>query len=106
MRNDSVRFNEELNYVLAKEKITFYTKFDEKHAPLKSKRIMYLQTFKKSNHEEVLSRKFTDHSLRNYKKQNCSRLYEKERKNFFNKLNTSSVSDNKLFWKNLKTFIF
>ena len=41
---DSVRFNDELKYVLAKEKITSCTKFDEmllrilhKHAPLKSK---------------------------------------------------------------------
>ena len=41
---DSVRFNDELKYVLVKEKITSCTKFDEmflrilhKHAPLKSK---------------------------------------------------------------------
>ena len=44
MRNDSVRFHEELKYALAKGKITFCTKFDEillrilnKHVPLKSK---------------------------------------------------------------------
>ena len=31
-------------------------------------------------------------------------LYKKERKNFFNKLNTSFVLDNELFWKTVKPF--
>ena len=38
------------------------------------------------------------------KKNYCSRLYKKERKNFFNSLNTSFVNDNKLFWKTVKPF--
>ena len=56
--------------------------------------------------ESLYLKKSTGHSLRNYKKQKnyCSRLYKKERKNFFNKLNTSFVSDNKLFWKTVKPF--
>ena len=41
----------------------------------------------------------TDYSFRIEKTKNkknyCSRLYEEERKNFFNKLNTSFVSDNR-----------
>ena len=32
----------------------------------------------------------------------CSRLYKKERKNFFNNLNPKFVSDNKSFWKTVK----
>ena len=61
---------------------------------------------KRSYLENLYLKRCTDHSLRNYKKQKnyCSRLYKKERKNFFNKLNTSFVSDNKLFWKTVNPF--
>ena len=83
---DSVRFNDELKYVLAKEKIPSCTKFHEKflrilnkHAPIKSKLL-------RANHASYISNPFrkaimkrfyleslyfiklTDHSLRNYKK--------------------------------------
>ena len=45
-------------------------------------------------------------SLETYKKRKnyCSSLYQKERKKFFNSLNTSFVNDNKLFWKTVKPF--
>ena len=61
---------------------------------------------KRSYLENLYFKRRTDHSLRNYKKQKnyCSRLYKKERKNCFNKLNTSFVSNNKLFWKTVKPF--
>ena len=61
---------------------------------------------KRSYLENLYFKKPADHSLRDYKKQKnyCCRLYKKERKNFFNKLNTSFVSDNKLFWKTVKPF--
>ena len=61
---------------------------------------------KRSYLEHVYFKKLTDQSLRNYKKQKnyCSRLYKKERKIFLKKLNTSFVSDNKLFWKTVKPF--
>ena len=41
-----------------------------------------------------------------YKKQKnfCSRPYKKERNGFFNNLNPSLVTDNKLFWKTIKPF--
>ena len=53
-------------------------------------------------------KKRTDHSVRICKKPKnyCSRLYKTERKNVFNKLNTSFVSDNKSFWKTVKPFFF
>ena len=121
---DSVRFNDELKYVLAKEKFTSHTKFDEmflrilnKHASIKSKllranhasyisKTLRKAIMKRSYLENLYFKKRASHSLRNYKKQKiyCSRLYKKERKNFFNKLNTSFVSDNKLFWKTVKLF--
>ena len=55
--------------------------------------------------ENLYFKRRTDHSLRNYKKQKnyCNRLQKRE-KNVFNKLNTSLVSDNKLFWKTVKPF--
>ena len=37
---------------------------------------------------------------RNY----CSRLYQKERKKFYENLDKKSVTDNKLFWKTMKPF--
>ena len=43
----------------------------------------------------------------NYKKQRnfCSKLYKKERKNFYENLNISNITDNKKFWKTLKPFL-
>ena len=48
----------------------------------------------------------SEKSFKAYKKQKnfCSRLYKKERKQFFNNLNPSFVNDNKLFWKTTKPF--
>ena len=39
-----------------------------------------------------------------FKKNYCSRFYKKDRKIFFNGLNPSFVTNNKLFWKTLKPF--
>ena len=56
--------------------------------------------------KNVYFKKRTDKSLRAYKKQKnyFSRLYKKERKKFFNKLNPSFVNDNTLFWETIKPF--
>ena len=45
-------------------------------------------------------------SFKAYKKEKnvCSRLYKKEKKQFFNNLNLSFVTDNKSFWKTIKPF--
>ena len=53
-----------------------------KHAPVKKKVV-------RANHANYISKPL--------RKIYCSRLYKKERKNFFNSLNTSLVIDNKLF---------
>ena len=107
MKNDSVRFNEELKYVLAKEKITFCTKFDEivftnvnKHAPLKNKLLC-------GNHASCISKPLKRAQSRRGPIsrsifQKVHRLFLKklqkkllQQKNFFNMLNTSFVSENK-----------
>ena len=61
---------------------------------------------KRSYLEKVYFKKQTTQSLEKYKKQKnyCSRLYQKESKNFFISLNTSFVNDNKLFSKAVKPF--
>ena len=42
-----------------------------------------------------------------YKKQKnyCNRLYKKERKNFYSNLELNQITDNKRFWKTMKTFL-
>ena len=42
-----------------------------------------------------------------YKKQKnfCSRLYKKERKKFYSKLDIKNFTDNKQFWKTMKPFL-
>ena len=74
MRNDSVRFNEELKYDLAREKIPSCAKFDEifleilnKHTPLKSKLLCANHASYRSYHENLYFKKRTDHYFRNYK---------------------------------------
>ena len=116
---DFVRYNDELKYVLAKEKITSCTKFDEmflrilhKHARLKSKLFC-------TNHKSYISKPlrkaitkrtylinlyFKKRTDRYKKKQTIAADSTKKRKNFFNKLNTSFASDNKSFWKIIKPF--
>ena len=123
---DSDRFNDELKYVLAKEKITSCTKFDEmflrilnKHAPINSKLLRANHTsyiskplrkaIKKRYYLENLHfKKRTDHSLRNYKKQKklLQQILQKRERKLFNRLNTSFVSDNKLFCETVKPFFF
>ena len=42
----------------------------------------------------------------NIKKQKnyCSRLYKRERKSFFESIDSSKITDNKTFWKNIQPF--
>ena len=59
-----------------------------------------------SHLEKVYHKNKSEKSFKAYKKQKniCSRLYKKERKRFFNNLNPSFGTDNKLFWKTIKPF--
>ena len=86
-----------------------------KHAPMKRKLLRanhssYISKplrkaiMKKSHLEKVYYKNKSEKSFKACKKQKklCSRLYEKERERFFNNLNPSFVTDNKLFWKTIK----
>ena len=61
---------------------------------------------RRSHLEKVYYKNKSEKSFKAYKKQKnfCSRLYKKERKQFFNNPNPSFVIDNKLFWKTIKPF--
>ena len=121
---DSFLFNDKVKNVLDLDKINSYAIFEEwflkvldKHVPVNKQPVTanhskYISKplrkaiIKRSYLEKVYFKQQTTQSLERYKKQKnyCSRLYKKERKNFFNSFNTSFVIDNKLFWKTVKPF--
>ena len=89
----------------------------DKHAPMKRKLLRANHSFyiskplresimRRSHLEKVYYKNKYEKSFKAYKKQKnfCSRLYKKERKRFFNNLNLSFVTDNKLFWKTIQPF--
>ena len=61
---------------------------------------------KRSYLKKVCFKKKTPDSLKKFKKQknHCSRLYEKERKKYFESLDPRRISDNKSFWENIQPF--
>ena len=63
---------------------------------------------KRSQLENIYSKTLTEKSLKAYKKQKnyVNRLYKKERKMFFNSLNSSVISDNQKIWKTAKISFF
>lgn len=100
-----------------------FTKFDEMFLQILSKYATLNSNVLRTNHvpytvkplrkaimkmsylENLISKKkCANHSFRNYKKQKShySRLYKKDRKSFFNKLNISFMLDNILFKKTFK----
>ena len=118
--------NDEVKNVLDLDKINSHAMFEEfvlkvadKHAPVKKKVVranhgkyisksFWKAFMKRSYLEKVCFKKQTTQSMERYKKQKnyCSITYKKERKNFFNSLNTSFVNDNKLFLKTIKPFFW
>ena len=62
---------------------------------------------KRSQLENKYIRNSTVENMNKYKKhQNfCSKLYKKERKNFYSQLDIKNITDNKLFWKTMKPFL-
>ena len=118
-------FRTELRKALAKVQTHSYQSFEQTflslldlHAPLKSKK-------QRANHKSYMTKALPKAIMKrselntkyhktksigdynNYKKQRnfCSKLYKKERKNFYENLNISNITDNKKFWKTLKPFL-
>ena len=118
--NDS--FNEDLKLAFNNTDIQTCEEFEEifmklldHHAPLKKKTLrannapyitkkLRKAIMKRSQLENIYSKTLTEKPLKAYKKQKnyVSRLYKKERKMFFNSLNSSVISDNRKFWKTVK----
>ena len=98
----------------------FKTALDEaiqRHAPIKKRYVRANQApfiNKKINKEIIkrsrLRKKFlnteSDIDRKAYNKQRnlCVSLIRSEKKNFFNNINTSDITDNKTFWKTAKPF--
>ena len=117
-------FNDELKTIFSRNTVGSCYQFDQillnvldKHAPMKRKLLRanhssYISKslrkaiMRTSHLEKVYYKNKSEKSFKAYKKQKnfCSRLYKKERKRFFNNLNPSFVTDNKLFWKTIKPF--
>ena len=62
---------------------------------------------KRSELESKYVKNKTSENLRSYKKQRnfCSKLYKKERKKYYERLDLNNVTDNKKFWKTVKPFL-
>ena len=62
---------------------------------------------KRSKLESKFVKNKTSENLKSYKKQRnfCSKLYKKERKKYYERLDLNNVTDNKKFWKTVKPFL-
>ena len=118
-------FKEELRIIMSANRIYEYKTFEEiflmvlnKHAPLKKKTIRgnnvpYMtKTLRKAimRRSELQTKYFkngTIESRKTFKKQKnyCSRLYKKERKNYYEKLGVNNITDNRKFWKTIKPLL-
>ena len=118
--NDS--FHEDLKLAFNNTDIQTCEEFEEifmnlldHHAPSKKKLLrannapyiakkLRKAIMKRSQLEHIYTKTLTEKSLKVYKKQKnyVRRLYKKERKMFFNSLNSSVVSDNQKLWKTVK----
>ena len=121
---NSESFNNDLHNILSEKQMKTCEEFEDTflsvlntHAPLKKKllranhsqyvtKALRKAIMRRSTLEKNYFRKRTSESLKVYKKQKnyCSKLYKRERRKFFDSLNTSVVSDNKTFWKVIKPF--
>ena len=95
-----------------------YLKVLHKHAPMKMKYVranegpfmtkaLRKAIMRRSALKNRLYNNYTIENSTNYKKQRnyCSRLYKKERKKYYDKLNVKNVTDNRAFWKTVKPFL-
>ena len=62
---------------------------------------------KRSELESKYVKNRTNENLKSYKKQRnfCSKLYKKERKKYYERLDLNNVTDNKKLWKTVKPFL-
>ena len=109
-------------------RISFTANYDEfdkvylqilnKHAPIKSKtvRANHAPYMSKVLRKAIMRRSYLESKYyktgdqemgRLYRKQKnfCSRLYKKERKKYYAKLDIKKITDNKKFWKTMKPFV-
>ena len=117
-------FNQELRGRLSTELVDNYSSFENvfidvlnryvtikkkviraNHAPYVTKALRKA-IMKRSQLEKIYFKKRTQESFKKYKKQKnyCSRLYKRERKSFFESIDSSKITDNKTFWKNIQPF--
>ena len=88
------------------------------HAPIKKKllranHVSYMTKalrktiMKRSELESKYVKSKTSETLKSYKKQRnfCSKLYKKERKKYYERLDLNNVTDNKKLWKTVKPFL-
>ena len=107
------------------QSIDKYESFDKeflkvlnKHAPLKKKviranHVPYMTKdlskaiMKRSQLENKYIKNPTVENRNMYKKHKnfCSKLYKKERRNFYSQLDIKNITDNKQFWKTMKPFL-
>ena len=75
-------------------------------SPLYVTKALRKAIMKRSQLEKIYFKKRTQESPKKYKKQKnyCSRLYKRERKSFFEGIDSSKITDNKTFWKNIQPF--
>ena len=107
--------NETLEYELFKRKVDYGL---EKHAPIKKRYVRANQApfIDKTINKHIMKRsrlrnKFLnsksdiDRKAYNAQRNLCVSLIRQAKENFFSKLNTSDVTDNKSFWRKLKPFL-
>ena len=77
------------------------------HVPYMTKPLQTKAIMKRSQLENKYLRNSSNLNRTKYKKQKnfCSRLYKKERKKFYSKLDIKNLTDNKQFWKTMKPFL-
>ena len=89
----------------------------EKHAPVKKRNVCANEVpyITKTLRKAIMARsrlqnKYhklkTDECLQSFKRQRnfCNRLYKREKNKFYSNLNLKNITDNKMFWKNIKPF--
>ena len=119
--NNSFRENLRMKLSITREYDDFekaYLEVLDKHAPIKKKTVHANQVpymsktlrkaiMRRSNLENKYLKSRNPENKEAYKKQknDCSRLYKKERKMYYSNLDLKNYTDNKEFWKTMKPFL-